>query len=85
MKWISADYIKALMKNDRLIQGNCECQIWEQAVEKLVDSLPLIDIVQCKECIWFDTDNTGEPYCMSVKGLWGVNADDYCSFGERRE
>jgi len=42
------------------------------------------DLVRCKECIWFDTDNTGEDYCMYVKGLADANADDFCSYGVRK-
>ena len=45
MKWISADYIKALMKNDRLMQGNAEYKLWEQEVEKKVDAMPSIDVM----------------------------------------
>ena len=40
-------------------------------------------LVRCKECIWFDTDNTGEGYCTYVKGLADAKADGFCSYGER--
>ena len=45
MKWISADYIKELMKNDRLMQGNAEYKLWEQEVDKRVDAMPSIDVM----------------------------------------
>jgi hypothetical protein len=45
MKWISADYIKALMKNDRLMQGNAEYELWKQEVDKKVDAMPSIDVM----------------------------------------
>ena len=51
-----------------------------------IEEAPTIDavsVVRCKECIWFDTDNTGEDYCIYVKGLADANADDYCSYGKR--
>ena len=47
MKWISADYIKELMKNDRLMQGNAEYKLWEQEVDRRVDAMPgIIDPVK---------------------------------------
>ena len=46
MKWISADYIKELMKNDRLMQGNAEYILWEHEVDRRVDAMPTIDPVK---------------------------------------
>ena len=48
MKYISADYIKAIMKSDRLMQGNCEYELWKQEVDKKVDAMPSIDISRMK-------------------------------------
>ena len=45
MKWISADYIKELMKNDRLMQGNAEYELWKQEVDKQVDAMPSIEVM----------------------------------------
>ena len=45
MKYISADYIKAVMKGDRLMQGNCEYELWKQEVDKKVDAMPSIDVM----------------------------------------
>ena len=42
-KYINANLIKALMKNDRLMQGNAESIMWQQEVERRVDRLPSID------------------------------------------
>ena len=42
-KYINAELIKALMKNDRLMQGNAESVMWQQEVERRVDRLPSID------------------------------------------
>lgn len=44
-KWINADYIKAVMKGDRLMQGNCEYELWKQEVDKKVDAMPSIDVM----------------------------------------
>ena len=85
-KWISDAYIKRLLQNNRLLQGNCEYKLWEQEVEKNVDAMPSIDIVRCKECKYYDKFPTwsactywsGDPYEQA-----SVNADDFCSYGER--
>ena len=45
MKYISADYIKAIMKGDRLMQGNCEYELWKQEVDKKVDAMPSIEVM----------------------------------------
>lgn len=51
----------------------------------IIESAPNIDIVKCKECIWRDTDNQDEDYCMYVKGLSDINESSFCSWGERKE
>lgn len=83
-KYISAEYIKILMKNDRLMQGNAEYTLWEQKVERIVDTMPTIDIVHCGECKYFNEDK-----CWNLKGLnktdGVVKADDFCSNGERKD
>lgn len=51
---------------------------------KVKDGEYVQDLVRCGECVWFDTDNAGEDYCMYVKGLADAKADDFCSYGEVR-
>lgn len=86
-KWISDAYIKRLLQNSRLLQGNCEYKLWEQEVEKTVDVMPSIDIVFCKECKY-------EPICShSVQHTTrdahsvtiGYKSVEFCSYGERKE
>ena len=47
-----------------------------------------VDIVRCKECKWWivvmDENNTDEDYLKCNMDKW-TNADDFCSYGERRE
>ena len=52
--------------------------------QEMIDSAPSIDIVRCKECKYFDDKDYGEPtrYCTWHESV--VNADDFCSYGERR-
>lgn len=50
-------------------------------IEAHKDAVP---VVRCKDCKYYDTPkNFKKPYCM--RGAYvKVNADDYCSKGERR-
>ena len=55
--------------------------------EELIKALELSDrLVRCKECKWFDQDNTGEWYCTYSEGLTNPPEDGngFCSYGERR-
>jgi len=52
-----------------------------------INNAPTIDavpVVRCKDCKYYDTPkNFKKPYCM--RGAYvKVNADDYCSKGERK-
>ena len=85
-RYIDAEYVKAVMINDRLMQGNAEFNLYAQQVEIQVKALPSIDIVRCKECKYYGKFPTwsvctywsGDPYEQA-----SVNEDDFCSYGER--
>ena len=52
-----------------------------------IDTAPTIDIVRCKECKWADWYKTadGEQFCYCIEtGNGGRTADDFCSYGERK-
>lgn len=43
-RYIDAERIKLLMKQDRLLQGNCEYELWKQEVDRQVNALPHIEL-----------------------------------------
>lgn len=47
----------------------------------------LIDIVQCKDCIWsyIDKQYGDTMWCKVHFHHYRVNSDGFCSYGERRE
>ena len=45
--------------------------------------LPLIDIVTCGECKYYNDDICDHPRC-EVGDTLGTEPTDYCSYGERR-
>lgn len=59
--------------------------------EELLNDIPSIDIVRCKECKHWERLNYEAPkegWCDDEMpysdGRW-VDADDFCSYGERKE
>ena len=86
-RWIDADaLIEELQKWD-----------WQDTYlpihfkELLVDEAPSIDIVRCKDCKWWIdnlTENDDDEAYDSCRWDWSrkiPTADDFCSYGERRE
>ena len=77
-RYVDAEYVKAVMLNDRLMQGNAEFTLYAQQVETQVNALPSIEIIRCGEC----KHSRGVlEYCAIDH--WVGDADDFCSYGER--
>lgn len=80
-RYVDAEYIKAVMLNDRLMQGNAEFTLYAQRVETQVNALPSIEIIRCGECrYWNDADEYCEWFAKAH-----TSADDFCSYGCRSE
>ena len=83
-RWIEAEYIKAVMLNDRLMQGNAEYELWKQKVDAQVKAMPSIDIIRCRECKhWKWIEWAKEYRCTLRNTAFNARADDFCSYGER--
>ena len=79
-KWVEVDELKA----------NINTAFWSE-IEKIIDSASSIDLVRCGECRHWERLNYEAPkegWCDDQMpysdGRW-VDADDYCSYGERKE
>lgn len=69
-------------------------EIVHEAVERIKEEYDIVDnpdavsVVRCKECKWWvvamDENNSDEDYLKCPMDKWS-NADDFCSYGERRE
>lgn len=47
--------------------------------------LPAVEIVRCKDCMWYDSDECGNLQIdMSDCSHLYTQPDDFCSYGERR-
>lgn len=45
----------------------------------------VVEVVRCRDCRRYATDNKGERYCPFTKGLRKPKPDDFCSYGERKD
>ena len=79
-RYIDEGYIKAVMINDRLRQGNAELTLYMQQVEKQVSAMPSIDIVRCQDCKHWVYNFNG---CARNPCTEPWYATDFCSYGER--
>ena len=68
------------------LKQNFNTVFWPQ-ITKTIDSAPSIEIIRCGECKWFN-----EKYGSCHAYHWDLNqgleyaevdADDFCSYGER--
>lgn len=63
-----------------------ELQDWQRwKLKTMVRDIPSVEpeIIQCKDCKYWNHE-TELTYCERV-GWTGTDADDYCSFAERKE
>lgn len=80
-RWIDADELGAsVIKNTVFDKGD---------VIKLIENAPSIEIIRCGECKWLDSGkNDSEVWSMCTRHFgkyFDVNADDFCSYGCRKE
>ena len=74
---------------DKVIQilNDSMCTFPDCYVAENIEQLPTIDIVRCKECRWWlknlteDDEDEAYLHCPIEDG----SADDFCSYGERKE
>ena len=77
------DAIKAVA-NNYWHGTDCECYAFAHKALDGIQSADVVQVIRCKDCKYYDTPkNFKKPYCM--RGAYvKVNADDYCSKGERK-
>lgn len=60
----------------------------DEAIDMAIEALQREPIVHCKDCKYWEKWENGQAVCRrSENGYFrfGVDADDYCSFAERKE
>lgn len=70
----------------RVCHERLKCKQYDGEILHTPDDCPLIDIVTCGECKWWNRDGKrkdGKGWCENaICGLTKPN--DFCSYGERR-
>lgn len=84
-RWVDADALIESIKNTADLGGWIGAAVYhiKQVAIKYIDDAPSIDIVLCSECKYWNHE-TDLTYCDRT--VWfGTDANDHCSFGERRK
>ena len=96
MRLIDADALLPMMKyatTDSEI-GIFPIKIGFNAIAKVIDDAPTMDavpVIRCKECKFSKAyyhgseSNLGMFTYLCTQGLYGMNADDFCSRAERKD
>ena len=78
-RYIDAEWLKAFFEADKGKSRNTPID----SLLALIGDAPSIDIVRCRECKYFWKYSDLPTKCVYHLSL--VNADDFCSYGERSE
>lgn len=72
-----------ISEEDDIADFSFEIDAWKKDFSN-IQSADVVQVIRCKDCKYYDTPkNFKKPYCM--RGAYvKVNADDYCSKGERK-
>ena len=82
-RWIDADAaiarIAGQMSYEIEVETGNETDCVDIA-EELLNGIPSIDIVRCKECKYY---KQSEAFCENGNGLWQAGDECFCNYGER--
>ena len=79
MRAIDADALIAWIKGSQQMTSKMKCVIAK--IETMPDA---VSVVRCKECKWAKANGTYQ-WCGRLDSTARITADDYCSYGERKE
>ena len=86
-RYIDADALTKTITDNMYVVSDMinsrDCgMFWTGGIERAINEAPSIDIVRCGECKHW---NHEEELTYCDKTVWfGTDADDFCSYGERR-
>lgn len=66
--------------SDRIIPTEWQ-QGWNDALDFVINEVPTVDVVQCKDCIYY---HKGDWYDDDVCKVHSNNDRGYCAWGERK-
>ena len=83
-RWIECEPLMAELDRAERSLINPDEAKGVRLAEFLITEAPSIDIVRCKECRHWNALDISRPSPCSV-GLEDAKADDFCSYGQRKE
>ena len=83
-RWIDAEWIRNVYADFEHYDNRNDWTTPIANVLAVIDDAPSIDIVRCKECKWAKANGTYQ-WCGRLDSTARITADDYCSYGERKE
>lgn len=76
------------LNDDNLAQAVLESNDVQWCLSELRDYLyhDMVEVVRCKDCKWDRPDTLlDKHWCSRLLGCMEVRADDFCSYGERKD
>lgn len=67
---------------------------WNDAIDTVAECAPVVEVVRCKDCVYYEELNNNEYYCDAIyRDLSGDDEgvdfeppqDHFCAYGKRRE
>lgn len=97
-KYIDAEQLKNTLQantaSHSALRENPEHQVTRAYLLAIKHAMEDIDVfsthfglavVRCKDCEYWENGKNRTPYCCNIDGLNEPDANDFCSFGERKE
>ena len=92
MKYFEAEKVIEALAEQEMYEARLEwpdasddLEDWKEAVIDTLEDVPSIEVVRCKDCRHYESDDLcGNAGCCKSTGLIVVH-DWYCADGERRE
>lgn len=77
-------------KNELLDHLKYMSEIKTDQLKEVIDRLPIVEVVRCKDCKWYEQKQKNLPYAVKKSYCnrsctLATKEDDFCSHGERRE
>ena len=82
------EVVKSKMNNPHLNASQRQAHINEhRSLQRMIIEQPaadVVEVVRCKDCEYWENGKNRTPYCCNIDGLNEPDANDFCSYGERK-
>lgn len=68
-----------------MASGKIVLELDTEAVKSWLEKADMVSVVRCKDCKWYKTMYCKMDRWTDLVTVYMAKADDYCSYGERRE